>query len=117
MNTKRKLTNEFFETYPVFSLEEAVAYLAPTGSKSSVPERLKHHLQTGRLKSLGRKLYAVILPGVSADRFSPDPFLVAAAARPQGIFAYHSALQLLGAAHTTWSAHTLFVNSRRRLYS
>ncbi len=114
MNTKRKLTTEFFLTYPVFSLEEAVEYLAPTDSKSSVSERLKHHLLTGRLKNLGRELYAVVPPGASADNFNPDSFLVAAAARPQGIFAYHSALQLLGAAHSAWSAHTLFVDSRRR---
>jgi hypothetical protein len=114
MNTKRKLTNDFFETHPVFSLEEAVRFLAPSGGKPGVIERLKYHLAAGRLKGLGRELYAVIPPGATAESVSPDPFLVAAAARPGGVFAYHSALELLGAAHSSWTAHTLFVESRRR---
>ena len=117
MNTKRKITNDFFETHPVFSLEEAVRYLAPSGGKPGATERLKHHLKTGRIKSLGRELYAVIPSGASAESFNPDPFLIAAAARPRGIFAYHSALQLLGAAHSARNAHTLFVDSRRRSIS
>ena len=114
MNTKRKLTNDFFETHPVFSLEEAVRYLAPSGGKPSATERLKYHLSTGRLKRLGRELYAVVPPGATAGSFNPDPFLVAAAARPDGVFAYHSALELLGAAHSSWNLHTLFVEPRRR---
>lgn len=114
MNTKRKLTNEFFETYPVFSLEEAVRYLAPSGGKPGATERLKYHLTTGRLKNLGRELYAVVPSGATAASFDPDPFLVAAAARPSGVFAHHSALELLGAAHSTWKVHTLYVGSRRR---
>jgi hypothetical protein len=114
MNTKRKLTNAFFETHPVFSLEEAVRYLAPSGGKPGAIERLKYHLAAGRLKRLGRELYAVIPPSATADNVIPDPFLVAAAARPDGIFAYHSALELLGAAHSSWNLHTLFVESRRR---
>ena len=114
MNTKRKLTNVFFDTHPVFSLENAVQYLAPPGGKSGATERLKHHLTTGRLKSLGRELYAVVPPGATAASFDPDPFLVAAAARPEGIFSHHSALELLGAAHSTWKVHTLYVESRRR---
>ena len=114
MNTKRKLTNDFFETHPVFSLEEAVRFLAPPGGKPGATERLKHHLATGRLKSLGRELYAVVPSGATAASFDPDPFLVAAAARPEGIFAHHSALELLGAAHSTWKVHTVYVRSRRR---
>jgi len=114
MNTKRKLTNDFFDTHPVFSLEEAVRYLAPSGKKSSAIEKLKYHLAAGRLKSLGRELYTVVPSGATADSVNPDPFLVAAASRPDGVFAYHSALELLGAAHSSWNTHTVFVDSRRR---
>jgi len=114
MNTKRKATNDFFQTNPVFSLDEAVHILAPPGGKPGTVERLKYHLAAGRLKKLGREIYAVIPSGTTADKFNPDPLLVAAAARPDGVFAYHSALDLLGAAHSSWNAHTLFVESRRR---
>lgn len=91
--------------------------MGPSRGKAGATERLKHHILTGRLKNLGRELYAVIPSGASADSYNPDPFLVAAAARPQGVFAYHSALQLLGSAHSVWNMHTLFTRSRRRSIS
>jgi predicted transcriptional regulator of viral defense system len=111
---KRKVTDQFFDTHPVFSLEEAVKFLAPPGGRVGTIERLKYHLDSGRLKGIVREIYAVVPPGVSPDNFYPDPFLVAAAARPDCVFAYHSALELLGAAHSTWNVHTLFVQSPRR---
>jgi len=48
-----------------------------------------------------------------ASRFRPDPFLVAAAARPDAVFSHRSALELLGAAHTVWTRTTLY--TRRSL--
>jgi hypothetical protein len=40
--------------------------------------------------------------------------LVAAAVCPDGVFSYHSALELLGAAHSIWTRYTLYVEQRRR---
>ncbi len=111
---KQQATNDFLAAHPVFSLDEATQALSPPGGRSGTLERLKYHLEKGRLKSVARGIYAVVPPGISADHFHPDPFLVAAAARPQGIFVYHSALELLGAAHSTWHIHTMFVESPRR---
>lgn len=106
-------TQDFLATHPVFSLEEAHRALQPPGGKSGTVERLKHYLETGRLKLVGRGVYATVPPGVAPDQFQPDPLLVGAAARPEGVFSFHSALDLLGAAHSVWRQHTLFVNSRR----
>jgi len=111
---KRKVTDQFFDTHTVFSLEEAEEYLALPGGRAGTIERLKYYLDQGRLKGIARGIYAVVPPGVSPDDFSPDPFLVAAAARSDCVFAYHSALELLGAAHSAWNNYTVFVESYRR---
>jgi predicted transcriptional regulator of viral defense system len=107
-------TMEFFATHPVFSLDEAAKALAPPGGRTGTVERLKHYLHTGRLTLPTRTVYAVVPPCVPASRFRPDPFLVAAAARPDAVFSHHSALELLGAAHTVWTRTTLYTRRRRR---
>jgi predicted transcriptional regulator of viral defense system len=99
---------------PVFSLDEAVGALDPPGGRKGAIERLKHHLRTGRLRLVTRGIYAVVPPGVAVERFQPDPILVAAAVRPDGIFSYHSALELLGSAHSVWRECTMFTDRRRR---
>ena len=111
---KRQVTREFFESHPVFSLDEATSALAAPGGKAGTVERLKYHLHSGRLKSVAREIYAVVPPGLSADRFFPESFLVAVAIRPEGVFSHHSALELLGAAHSIWGQCTLYVDMRRR---
>jgi predicted transcriptional regulator of viral defense system len=63
---------------------------------------------------LERGLYATVRPGEDPDAVAPDPYLVAAALRPDGVFAYHSALTLLGAGHSDWSVVTLLSSRRRR---
>ena len=100
-------------THPVFSLEEATEALAPPGGRRGAAQRLKHHLASGRLAPVARGIYAVVPPGATAAALHPDPLLVAAAARPDAIFAYHSALELLGVAHSAWSITTVFTARRR----
>ena len=77
-------------------------------------ERLKYHLGSGTLKLAARGVYAVVPPGVPIERFQPDPALVASALRPDGVFSHHSALELLGSAHSVWHQCTLYVEQRRR---
>lgn len=107
-------TLEFFTTHPVFSLNEASKALVPPSGRSGTVERLKYHLETGRLKLVSRGVYAVVPPGGKAKDFRPDPFLVGAAVRPEGIFSYHSALELQGFAHSVWNEYTLYTEGRRK---
>jgi len=111
---KRQATKDFFALNPVFSLDEATDALSPPGGKSGTVERLKYHLEKSRLRLVAREIYTVVPPGVSPECFKPDPFLVGAAIRPGGIFSYHSALELLGVAHSFWGMCTLFVAAPRR---
>jgi len=77
-------TTDFFNIYPVFSLDEASKILAPPGGRPGTVERLKYHLKAGRLKLVARGVYAVVPPGIPVERFQPNPFLAAAAVRPYG---------------------------------
>jgi predicted transcriptional regulator of viral defense system len=107
-------TSEFFATHPVFSLDEATAVFMLKAGRLGAVERLKYHLKTGALKLVTRGVYAVVPPGLPADRFQPDPVLVAISVRPDGVFSHHTALELLGAAHSVWRQCTLYVKQRRR---
>ena len=62
-------TADFFNTHPVFSLDEAVKGLAPQGGRTGTLERLNYHQKTGRLKRVSRGIYAVVPPGLSAKSF------------------------------------------------
>ena len=107
-------TADFFASWPVFSLDEAERNLAPPGGRRGTIERLKHHLDTGRLKLISKGIYAVVPVASNAERFRADTLLIAAAMRPDGIFAHHGALELLGAAHSVRNQYTLYTNRRRR---
>jgi predicted transcriptional regulator of viral defense system len=107
-------TRELFAASPVFSLEEATRKLAPRGGRAATVERLKHHVKTDRLKVVARGLYAVVPPGTSPERFVADPVLVAVAARSDAIFSHHTALELLGAGHSTWRQCTAYTTRLHR---
>lgn len=107
-------TAEFLARHPVFSLAEAERELAPAGGRSATIQRLKHHLKSGRLKLLGRGIYAVVPPGTVAADLRADQFLAAGAARADAVFSHHAALELLGAAHSMWSECTVYSARSRR---
>ncbi len=112
---KRKVTTAvFFAAHPSFSLDEAATALTPCGGRTGTVERLKHHLKTGRLRLVARCVYVVVPAGIDAEKFQPDPILVAAAARSDAVFSHHSALELLGAAHSVWREFTLWTAKQRR---
>ncbi len=107
-------TAEFLATHPVFSLDEAVEVLDSLGGRPGTIERLKYYLRKKRLKLLTRGIYAVVPLGVKLQQFQPDPYLTASAVRSDAVFSHHSALELLGAAHSVWKNITLYTERRRK---
>lgn len=106
-------TQQFLATHPVFSLTEAQSALRPPGGSRGTVERLKHHLESGRLKRVIREVYATVPPGVEPAQHRPDLFLVAVTVRPDAVFSHHSALELLGVGHSAWKQCTVWTGSRR----
>jgi hypothetical protein len=109
-------TNTFLQTHRVFSLEEADLVLGPTGGRAATLERLKYAVSKGKLKNLARGVYATVPPGVAPADFTADRFLTAAALRPDAIFSHHSALELLGAAHSEWRLCTAYSVRRSQAF-
>lgn len=56
-------TADFFAANPVFSLDDAVRELAPAGGRVGAVERLKYHVETGRLRSVSKGVYVVTTKG------------------------------------------------------
>lgn len=106
-------SDSFFATHPVFTLDELAHALAPSDGKGPAKERVKYYLARGRLKSVARGVYATVPPGADPAAFQPDPYLVAIAVRRDAVLSHHSALELLGAAHSVFHLCTAFAGRRR----
>ncbi len=107
-------TEEFFLRHPVFTLETFRREGTKQGlSRTALTERVKYALEKGRLKLLAKGLYAVVPRGSEARRFAPDRFLVAAALSDDVVLAYHSALELLGFAHSV-HRDVYYLTAKRR---
>ncbi|HME69508.1 MAG TPA: type IV toxin-antitoxin system AbiEi family antitoxin [Myxococcota bacterium] len=107
-------TAAFLATNPVFSLGEAIRALTPEQGSEAARKRLKWAATKGRVKRIARGFFASVPPGLRADRFEPDRYLVAAALRPDAVFAYHAGFELLGAAHSDWNRCIVFTEGPRR---
>ncbi len=103
----------FLAKHPVFGLRD-LAEAMGARKTSALYSWVKYHVATGRLRQVERGLYAPVPPGVDGRAFAPDAFLVGVTAREDSVFAYHSALQLLGAAHSVFHAVAVFTSRRRR---
>jgi len=103
----------YFQTHPVFTLDQFRRRVGAGTSPATAQARIKYHLARGRLKLVEKGVYAVIPPGLDPKELLLDRFLVAAALRNDAILAYHSALEVLGYAHSTYR-DTFFLTARRR---
>ena len=102
------LIDEFFYKHQVFRHEEFALFKAAQGvTKSiSVNTALMYYVKSGRIKSIRRKLYAVVPPDQSRDDVMVDPYLIAGKATDDAIISYHSALELMGVAYSSFGQLT-----------
>jgi len=115
MSAQRKVDPEsFFTQNPVFTLEAWAASQGKEGALAAARDQLKHHLKRARVRSLSRGLYLSVPHGADPTTTKADPYLCAVARCTDAVFCYHAALELLGAAHSTWSECTVFCKPRRK---
>ena len=98
----------FLNASPGFSLDDLAWVAGGQAPRARARERVKYYVETGRVRRLARELYAAVPAGAKAVSFAPDAFLVAAALRADAVFSHHSALELLGAAHSDWNVCTAY---------
>lgn len=105
---------DFFARHPVFRFDEFREAHQRGGMRS--PETtgsvLKQHVAAGNLINVRRGLYARVPKGADAATFRVDPYLVASHLADDAVIAYHSALQLLGKAHSQ-SQRLTYLSVRR----
>ncbi|MEA3409311.1 MAG: type IV toxin-antitoxin system AbiEi family antitoxin [Candidatus Eisenbacteria bacterium] len=95
----------------VFTVDELARHLG--GEKSLAQYRIRYHLRHKRLKRLANGVYATVPVGVDIETFEADVFLAARAIRQDAVFAYHSALDLLGQGHSVWWTCTVCTDRPR----
>lgn len=110
----QRTTEKFLDRNSVFSRSMFAEAHREAEASTALAKRLKYLQSTERIVSLERGLYATVRPGDDPEALAPDPYLVGAVLRPDGVFAYHSALTLLGAGHSDWGVVTLMSHLRRR---
>jgi predicted transcriptional regulator of viral defense system len=100
---------KFFATHPTFTRAEFARAFEHDPQSRTVNSLLSHHVRAGRIKSIGRGVFATISAGVLVDFY-----MVAAKLRADGIFAYRSALELHG-----FSIHSgvdvILLSAKRRM--
>lgn len=108
---------QFFETHPVFRYEEFASFMASQGTNrpESCRQQLGYHQKAGHLIRIRKFLYAV-KPMLSQALWI-DPYLIASKAATDSILAYHSALELHGAAYTTFTEITYLTNKQKQAFA
>ena len=97
----------------VFTAEEFAGHIGGPDAFSRARFRLKYFIRQGRVKTVVRGVFATVPFDTTATRFAPDPYVVAAAIRPDAVFCHHSALELHGQVHSVWHVVTVYTARRR----
>lgn len=90
----------FFSANPVFRREEYARALDKASGDRSVTSLLNFHTKSGNLKRLARGVYASVPAHIAPGAWIVDRYLGASKLRSDAVLAYHSALELHGAAYT-----------------
>ena len=104
----------FFDRHPVFSLADLRQFQKTRGTTGyrAAESLLAYYVGTERVVRIRRGLYAVVPRGIDADRFLPDPYLVASRLASDAILVYHTALGFHGRAYSVSSEYA-FLSDRK----
>lgn len=119
MSASRPDPAAFYETHPVFRVEDFVRFHAHEGGRSPATSAtiLKHAVAAGRLVHVRRGVYAVAPRGIGPGDVVVDPFLLACAHATDAVVAFHAALQLHGRAYSTWRRIHVWTAHRSKPWS
>lgn len=98
----RLISAPFFSEHPVFRRAEYAAAVGRQPGDKVVTAMLAQHLQAGNIQRIAREVFASVPQRAKLRGWTADRFLVASRLRPDGVIAYHSALELHGYAYTVW---------------
>jgi predicted transcriptional regulator of viral defense system len=108
-------SSDFFASSPVFTHEEYLTHRAGRNTnRRTADSLLSHHVTAGKLVGVRRGIYAVVPPGMAADTFQVDPYLLATKLAPDAVVTHHSALQFRGKTYSVSHRFTVFTRSHLR---
>lgn len=110
---------QFFYERPVFRYEEFANFKITHGVTNpiSVNTALDYYTKQGRIKPIRRKMYAVISPNETLDSVLVDPYLVAGKVTEDAVIGYHSALELLGVAYSSFGQLTYITQQKSKPFA
>jgi predicted transcriptional regulator of viral defense system len=120
MDTNQQMKpTDYFDRHPVFRFDDFAAAHAAGGrrSRQTTASVLKQHVAAGRLLHLRRGLYASVPRGADAERHPVDPYLLATQLAPDGVVAYHAALQFHGKTYSLWNRYHYLTRGRQRRFA
>ena len=111
----KHMSAPFFSKHPVFRRDEYAAAVGRRPGDKTVTAMLAQHLRAGNIKRIGRGVFASVPKHADARTWVIDRFLAASRFRRNGIFAYHSALELHGYAYTVWHQVQVIAEGKPRV--
>ncbi|MDE0285176.1 MAG: transcriptional regulator [Gammaproteobacteria bacterium] len=99
----RLVSAPFFSEHPVFRRAEYAAAVGRLPGDKVVTAMLAQHLKAGNIQRIAREVFVSIPQHAKARGWTADRFLAASRLRPDGVIAYHSALELHGYAYSEWN--------------
>lgn len=108
----------FFYANPVFRHDEYVAWKTQQKALKaiSINTSIQHYINAGKLIRIRRELYAVVPPDSRPEEVSVDPYLIAGRAAQDSILAYHTALELHGAAYSAFGLSTYLTKHKNKSF-
>ncbi len=107
--------NNFFNTHPVFTIEELRSAVNSKNIKS-IHNNLKYYLNKNRIRSIRQGIYFVIPEGSHPDKFYPNNILVTSRLSKDTVLAFHSALEVMGYGHSLFHRFFYYSPDRKRKF-
>jgi predicted transcriptional regulator of viral defense system len=107
---------DFFNQFPVFTSQEYTLFLKQEkhAGKRTQEALLSYHVKAGNLVRIRRGLFAVVPPGIAAESFVVDPYLIAAKLVNDAVIGYHSALAFYGKSYSVTHQFCVLTHSRSK---
>jgi predicted transcriptional regulator of viral defense system len=104
----------FLDTHSVFTLEELDSFHSTyrTGNVNTRKASLAYYKKRGKVLSIRRGLYATVPKGFETHSFQVDPYLLASKLAGDAVLSHHTAIEVLGKAHSMTRKVTFLSTSK-----
>jgi predicted transcriptional regulator of viral defense system len=108
--TKETLTTaQFFQTHPIFTIEDFKKYSEQAGKSTNPKTRenaLRQFQKRGAISQIRRGIYCTVPPGSSPSTCPVDGYVLASKLAADAALAYHAALELHGRSYSVRNEFT-----------